>query len=150
MLSAGDVDYMDPGQMYYTFGYMIGYSVNRPLYSFKPDNATKPVPDIADGDPQISADRQDDHGQDQEGHQVLARRSIARSQCKDIKYAIERVFSANVPNPYATGYFGTIMGAPKTPTKGIPNISGIQTPGRPDARPQAQPAEGAPRWPPRW
>src|SRR5690348_8196611 len=57
VLSAGDVDYMDPGQMYYTFGYMIGYSVNRPLYSFKPDNATKPVPDIADGEPQISSNQ---------------------------------------------------------------------------------------------
>ena len=56
VLSAGDVDYMDPGQMYYTFGYMIGYSVNRALYSFKPDNAEKPVPDIAAADPQISSD----------------------------------------------------------------------------------------------
>ena len=50
VLSAGDVDYMDPGQMYYTFGYMIGYSVNRALYSFKPDNAEKPVADIAAGE----------------------------------------------------------------------------------------------------
>src|SRR4051794_19204788 len=57
VLSAGDVDYMDPGQMYYTFGYMIGYSVNRPLYSFKPDNAEKAVPDTADGEPQISSDQ---------------------------------------------------------------------------------------------
>ena len=51
VLSAGDVDYMDPGQMYYTFGYMIGYSVNRPLYSFKPDDAEHPVPDVAAGPP---------------------------------------------------------------------------------------------------
>jgi peptide/nickel transport system substrate-binding protein len=127
VLSAGDVDYMDPGQMYYTFGYMIGYAVNRSLYSFKPDNATKPVPDIAESDPQISSD--------QKQITVKLRTGVKFSppvnrevQCKDIKYAMERVFSANVPNPYAVGYFGTIQGSPKSPAKGIPAIPGIQCP----------------------
>jgi peptide/nickel transport system substrate-binding protein len=127
VLSAGDVDYMDPGQMYYTFGYMIGYAVNRPLYSFKPDNATKPVPDLAASDPQIT--------DGQKTITVKLRTGVKFSppvnrevQCKDVKYAMSRVFSANVPNPYATGYFGTIQGAPKTPAKGIPNIPGIQCP----------------------
>ena len=116
VLSAGDVDYMDPGQMYYTFGYMIGYSVNRALYSFKPDNAEKPVPDIAAADPVISKDLKT--------ITIKIKRGIKFSPpvnrevtTKDIKYAMERVFSANVPNPYATGYFGNIVGAPKTPAK---------------------------------
>ena len=127
VLSAGDVDYMDPGQMYYTFGYMIGYSVNRALYSFKPDNAEKPVPDIAASDPQISADKKTITIKIKQGIKFSppVNREITT---KDIKYAMERVFSANVPNPYATGYFGTIQGAPKAPAKGIPDISGIQTP----------------------
>src|SRR3712207_1193680 len=56
-LAAGDVDYLDPGQTYYTFGYMVQYAVNRPLYSFSPDDADKPVPDLADGEPQISEDQ---------------------------------------------------------------------------------------------
>jgi peptide/nickel transport system substrate-binding protein len=48
---------------------------------------------------------------------------------KDIKYAIERGFSGHVPSAYAQLYFGVIQGAPKTPDpKGVPNISGIQTP----------------------
>src|SRR5205823_2200836 len=34
-LAAADVDYIDPGQTYYTFGYMVQYAVNRTLYSFK-------------------------------------------------------------------------------------------------------------------
>src|SRR3954452_1582012 len=55
-LAAGDVDYLDPGQDYYTFGYMVQYAVNRTLYGFKPDNATDPIPDLAEGDPQISDD----------------------------------------------------------------------------------------------
>jgi peptide/nickel transport system substrate-binding protein len=127
VLSAGDVDYMDPGQMYYTFGYMIGYSVNRALYSFKPDNAEKPVADIAASDPQISSDGKTITVKLKQGIKFSppVNREVV---CKDIKYAMSRVFSANVPNPYATGYFGTIVGAPKSPAKGIPSISGIQCP----------------------
>ena len=53
-LSSGDVDYLDPGQTYYTFGYMVAYATQRPLYSFKPDDAVKPVPDLADGDPKAN------------------------------------------------------------------------------------------------
>lgn len=34
-LAAGDVDYLDPGQEYYTFGAMVTYATNRTLYSFK-------------------------------------------------------------------------------------------------------------------
>ena len=34
VLSSGDVDYIDPGQDYYQFGYMVQYAVNRTLYSF--------------------------------------------------------------------------------------------------------------------
>ena len=30
-LAAADVDYVDPGQDYYTFGYMVQYAVNRTL-----------------------------------------------------------------------------------------------------------------------
>jgi peptide/nickel transport system substrate-binding protein len=127
VLSAGDVDYVDPGQMYYTFGYMIGYSVNRPLYSFKPDNAEKPVPDVAASDPQISADLKTITIKIKKGIKFSppVNREVTT---KDIKYAMQRVFSAHVPNPYATGYFGTIVGAPKTPTNNIPSISGITTP----------------------
>ena len=53
-LAAGDIDYLDPGQTYYTFGYMVHYAVNRTLYSFKPDESVTPVPDIAEGEPEIS------------------------------------------------------------------------------------------------
>ena len=56
VLASADVDYLDPGQTYYTFGYMVQYAVNRTLYSFKPDNSEKPVPDLATGPPEISAD----------------------------------------------------------------------------------------------
>src|SRR5881397_2501695 len=35
-LAAADVDYLDPGQTYYTFGYQVLYATNRTLYSFAP------------------------------------------------------------------------------------------------------------------
>src|SRR6186997_1891595 len=55
-LAAADVDYLDPGQTYYTFGYAVTYAAQRPLYSFEPGDGEKPVPDLADGEPQISPD----------------------------------------------------------------------------------------------
>src|SRR5215213_984333 len=55
-LASADVDYLDPGQTYYTFGYAVAYATQRPLYSFKPDDAETPVPDLAAGDPEISPD----------------------------------------------------------------------------------------------
>jgi len=126
-LSAGDVDYMDPGQQYYTFGYQVGYSVNRPLYYFSPKDSSKQIPDTADGDPTIAADGKSMTIKLKQGIKFSppVNRAI---KCDDIKYAFERAFSENVPNAYATQYFGDIVGAPSKPTKGIQDISGITCP----------------------
>ena len=126
-LSAGDVDYMDPGQMYYTFGYQVGYSVNRPLYYFSPEDSSKQIPDVADGEPAIAEDSKSMTIKLKEG--VKFSPPVDRAViCDDIKYAFERAFSQNVPNAYATQYFGDIVGAPSAPTKGIKDISGITCP----------------------
>src|SRR5688500_3643840 len=69
-LAAADVDYLDPGQTYYTFGYAVAYATQRPLYSFEPDDAEAPVPDLAEGEPEISEDK-DDHGEAALGREVL-------------------------------------------------------------------------------
>src|SRR4051795_209208 len=55
-LYAGDVDYIDPGQTYYQYGFNVAYATQRPLFSYKPDDATKSVPDLAEGPAQVSAD----------------------------------------------------------------------------------------------
>lgn len=126
-LAAGDVDFMDPGQSYYTFGYQVLYSVQRSLYYFSPEDAEKQIPDLAEDEPEIA--------DDQKQLTIKIRQGVKFSPpvnrevtTKDIKYAIERAFSENVPNPYATGFFGDISGAPENPTKGVKDIEGIQTP----------------------
>ena len=126
-LAAGDVDYMDPGQTYYTFGYQVAYSVNRALYYFSPEDSSKQIPDIADGEPEIAEDGKSMTIKLQEG--VKFSPPVNRAvKCDDIKYAFERAFSENVPNAYATQYFGDIVGAPSKPTKGVKDISGITCP----------------------
>jgi len=125
-LAAADVDYLDPGQTYYTFGYAVAYSTQRPLYSFKPDDGETPVPDLADGEPQISKDNKTITVKIRSGvkYSPPVNREVTT---KDIKYAFERAFTSNVPSGYATSYFGDIKGAPDGPGK-FKDIPGIKTP----------------------
>ena len=125
-LAAADVDYLDPGQSYYTFGYAVLYATQRPLYSFEPDDAETPVPDLAEADPEISKDNKTITVKLRAG--VKFSPPVDREvTSKDVKYAFERAFSENVPSGYATSYFADIEGAPETPGK-IKDIPGIKTP----------------------
>jgi peptide/nickel transport system substrate-binding protein len=126
-LAAADVDYLDPGQTYYTFGYQVLYATNRTLYSFAPEDKDKPRADLAEGDPQISADKKQITVKIKKGIKYSA--PVNRDvKSADIKYAFERAFSANVPSGYASSYFADIEGVPSAPTKGVKPISGITTP----------------------
>ena len=55
VLSAGDVDHIDPGQAYYSFSYEITYATQRPLLAYKPDSV-EPTPDLAASMPTVSKD----------------------------------------------------------------------------------------------
>jgi peptide/nickel transport system substrate-binding protein len=125
-LAAADVDYLDPGQSYYTFGYAVLYATQRPLYSFEPDNADEPVPDLAEGEPQISKDNKTITVKLRPGvrYSPPVNREVTS---QDVKYAFERAFSQNVPSGYATSYFADIKGSPDSPGK-IKDIPGIKTP----------------------
>src|SRR5688500_2204664 len=125
-LAAADVDYVDPGQSYYTFGYTVQYAVNRPLYSFEPDDAETPVPDLAEGEPEISDDNKTITVKLRPG--VRFSPPVDRAvTAKDVEYAMERAFTANVPSGYATSYFGDIVGAPDEPGR-YKDIKGISAP----------------------
>src|SRR5215217_8759049 len=43
-----DVDYIDPGQAYYQPSYQVMSATQRFLMSYKPDDSTTPVPDLAE------------------------------------------------------------------------------------------------------
>jgi peptide/nickel transport system substrate-binding protein len=127
-LAAGDVDYLDSGQTYYTFGYMVLYSTNRTLYSFKPTDSVHPVPDLATGPPEISSDNKTItvHIRPDVKYAPPVNRTVKTA---DIKYAFERAFSKEVPSGYAGAYFSSIVGTPAKPNTGdIKPISGIETP----------------------
>ena len=124
-IGSTDVDYLDPGHTYYTAGYQVAYVTHRSLYGFRP-NENEPIPDVAAAKPQIS--------EDLKTITVKIKRGVKFSPpvnrevtTKDIKYAFERFFSANVGGQYPS-YFSAIEGTPDEPTKGVKPISGITTP----------------------
>jgi peptide/nickel transport system substrate-binding protein len=126
VLAADDVDFVDPAQTYYAFGYTVHYAVNRPLYSYGPGDVGTPRPDLAAGAPRVSADARTVTVRIRPGIRYAP--PVDREvSAKDVKYAFERAFSAHVASPYAGLYFGDIVGAPAKPGA-IADIPGIQTP----------------------
>ena len=126
VLSAGDVDHIDPGQMYYSFSYEIGYATQRPLFAYKPGSVAI-TPDLAAALPKVSKDGKT--------VTVKLRRGVRFSPpvnrevtSADVKYAIERGFASSVANGYVFTYFTNIVGAPSKATSHVPSISGIETP----------------------
>lgn len=125
-LSSGDVDTLDPGATYYMYTISILNALHRGLYTYAPGNANAPVPDLAESAPRISADGGT--------VSVRVRRGIRFSPpvsrevtARDVKYAIERAFTANVAGPYVYAYFGDLVGAPSRPGR-YREVPGIETP----------------------
>jgi len=128
-LSSGDVDFLDPGQTYYTFAFAVQQAVNRTLYSYMPNDSTKIIDDLADGDPQITPDNKQITVKIKSGVKYAppVNREVTSD---DVRYAIERAFTTSVPSGYATSYFGDIVGAPDSPIKisALKDFPGLQTP----------------------
>ncbi len=127
VMYAGDVDNIDPGITYYQYGFNVAYVTQRPLYSFKPDDAINPEPDLAEGPPQIS-----------DGGKTLTvkiRSGVKFSPpvnrevtSKDVKYGLERGFKKNVNGPYVGAYMGDIEGVKAYQDGKAKEITGITTP----------------------
>jgi peptide/nickel transport system substrate-binding protein len=125
-LSSTDVDFLDPGRTYFALGFQVALATQRPLYRYRPDDLSRAVPDLAAAMPSVSADGRT--------ITVRLRRGVRFSPpvdrevtARDVAYAFERFFSANVAGPY-TSYFADLVGAPPAPTRGVRPISGISTP----------------------
>src|SRR5688500_5044713 len=126
VLSSGDVDYMDPQKTYYTYAIGIITAIHRGLYAYLPGDTTKPVPDLAEGDPEISDDGKTVTVKIKQG--VTFSKPVSREVTSaDVKYGIERAFTAAVGNGYARVYLGDLEGVTKEPGP-YKEIPGIETP----------------------
>ena len=127
VMAESDIQFMDPGAMYYQFDYMVlAQPGHRALYGWKAGE-TKPVPDLATGPPQVS-----DGGKT---IKITLRKGVRFSPpvnreatSADVKYAIERLFLPQVGNGYATSYFGGIVGNAEFTEGEAKDVKGIETP----------------------
>jgi peptide/nickel transport system substrate-binding protein len=127
VLYAGDVDNIDPGVTYYQYGMNVAYATQRPLYSYKPDDAKTPEPDLAEGPPEISADGKTVTVKIRTG--VKFSPPVNREvTTKDVKYGIERGFTKTVNGAYVGAYMGDLVGLKEFQSGKATDISGIQTP----------------------
>lgn len=125
VLNEGDFSYADPGASYYQFDYMVHFATTRPLYSYKPDQATQPPsPDLAAGPWKISnGDKR---------ITIEIRRGVKfgppvnrEVTAEDVEYALERAFTENVGNAYVTTYLDGVVGQPQE-AGGYKDMRGIE------------------------
>ena len=128
VLSASDVDGLDPGYWYYQYDYMaLMEPTQRSLYGWEADK-TSPTPDLASGQPQLS-----DGGKTMT---IKIRSGIKYSpgpvkrtvKADDFKYALERCFLPQVGNGYVNAYLGNIVGVDAFKNGKAKDISGITAP----------------------
>jgi len=126
VLWTGDVDHIDCGQTYYQMGNFICNATQKQLYAYKPDDGAKMIPDLADGDPQVS--------EDGKTVTVKIKSGVKYSEpynkevtSADIKYAIERGFFNSVAAGFTQSYYADLEGA-KIGVKPGTEIPGITTP----------------------
>ncbi|HEX6024011.1 MAG TPA: ABC transporter substrate-binding protein [Solirubrobacter sp.] len=122
---SGDVDSIDPGQTYYSGGYMVANVTQRTPMAYQPGRVDA-RPDLAVEAPKVSADGKTVTVKLRTGVHFSppVEREVTSA---DVKYAIERGFFSSVNNPYAPAYFGDVVGA-KLGAKPGTRISGIETP----------------------
>ena len=137
--AASDVDYLDPGHTYYTFGFQVIYAMQpAALLASSPTTATRPMPDLAEGEPEISDGQEDGHGQDHarasssrppvnrevtaEGRQVRHRALLLDQRRRSVPRLLQRRSRARR----------------RSRRKGVKTISGITTPDDQHDRLQAQ------------
>jgi peptide/nickel transport system substrate-binding protein len=128
MIASGDVDNkLDPGYSYYQFDFILDNDLHRTLYRYKPNDTSKPSPDLATGEPKIT-----DNGKT---ITIKIRKGVKFSPpvnrevtAKDVKYAMERDFLPQVGNGYAGAYWGDIVGVDPFKSGKAKEITGITTP----------------------
>jgi peptide/nickel transport system substrate-binding protein len=126
VLWTGDVDHIDCGQTYYQMGNFICNATQKQLYAYKPDG-TNMIPDLAEGDPQVSEDGKTVTIKLKPGVKYSPPYDANTVTSKDVKYAIERGFFTSVASGFTQTYYSDLEGA-KVGVKAGTTISGITTP----------------------
>jgi peptide/nickel transport system substrate-binding protein len=130
VVSQSDVDALDPGMAYKGFDFALLRGMVRELYSFdsriEGERSLQPVPDLADGPYQLSADGRT--------YTFRIRRGVRYAppvdrevQAKDFVYAVERQLDPAHPSP--NPYSRLIRGAGDFAAGKARTISGLQAPG---------------------
>ena len=96
MVSAEAWQHLDPGASYFQIDYVAVYATQSPLYTFTPTSNT-PVPLLASGPPQISADGKTltVHIKPNWKFSPPVNRTITSA---DVAYAFQRDFNPNIQN----------------------------------------------------
>src|SRR4051794_28587081 len=128
MLASGDVDNnLDPGYSYYQYDFILDNDLHRTLFRYKPNDTTKPSPDLAAAQPTISSDAKQITIKIKQGVKFSppVNREVTAA---DVKYAMERDFLPQVGNGYANSYWPDIIGAKDMASGKAKEIKGITTP----------------------
>lgn len=129
VLSVESFQHLDPGTAYFQLDYAVDFAAHRSLYYYKPEDSTKAIPDLADGEPTVSADGKTltvkiksgiKYGTNDPKSPIYGKEVTSA----DIKYAFERGLNSHVANGYESLYFPFVGG---DKAKGG-DISGITTP----------------------
>ena len=125
VLSASDIDSLDPGYWYYQYDYMaVGLPTQRWLYSWAP-TATTPTPDIASGMPKTSADGKTVTIKIRPGIKYSAPLKGRTVKAADIAYAFARDLNPRTGNGYAGAYYSNIVGADKVQSGKTDKLAGV-------------------------
>src|SRR5262249_37648786 len=112
---------------YYQYGMNVAYATRRPLYSYKPDDASNLEPDLAEGPPEIAEDGKTVTVKIRTGVKFSppVNREVTSA---DVKYALERGFTPEVSGPYVGAYMGALTGLKAFQDGKAKDIAGIETP----------------------
>jgi len=127
VVSASDVDQIDPGQAYYQLTYLVTSATQTPLYAYKPEDPETPVPLLAESDPRVSPDGRTVTVKIRSGFSFSPPVDRAVTS-KDVKYALTRGFFPSVANQYVQNYLGALEGTGPVVEGDTRELSGIQTP----------------------
>jgi peptide/nickel transport system substrate-binding protein len=117
-----DFEHLDPGAAYFANDYEVVYATQRPLYSYKPNSFAAPVPDLASGPAQVSADGKTVTVHIRSGvhYSPPVNREVTAA---DVVYAIDRGANPNVGNAYFPIYFSNLVGAAKASGGPFPGVT---------------------------